>query len=434
MTNLTTPRNLPRRLARWTALGVLYLLVAWALLEVFLRLVPQVLPRQAFVRLPGLGMYLYQGRAWCTEPDDEAEFRFVPGATLTVPGGARHGDLYALGQCTPTAEELLHLDRVPDATFTADGLGFRGRYGEGRPRILFLGDSFVLSKNFPLNEAWTGRVADQLQVETINVGLYAYGPPHEYAALARSATEYAPDLVLHVLFDGNDLADAQRWVEWKASGLPFWRWQVRDKSPWETSPVRALLAWMLDALKEPEINPLQPFRGAMHGRTVVLAFSPPYLRELAWSPEAVRAEPGWPPMLEAIRASRELCRRRGIDYRLVLAPSKETVYAPEVLNKVMAHEAGAAAGLPADADPMLFVPEALRHQNGFAAAVREWAEAEGIPCLDLLPAFRRALHEGRPQSYFAFDSHWNAVGHEIAAGAVVDYLRPSLSASTGGSP
>ena len=413
------------RMARRSASCVFAIVAGLALLEVFFRFVPQALPRQALVRLPGLGLYLYQGRAWGTEPDPEAAFRFTPGATLTIPGGAEHEDLYALGQCSPTREELAHLDRLPDATFVADAEGFRGRFGSGDPRILFLGDSFVLAKNFDLRDAWTGRVATALSVETVNVGLYAYGPPHEHAALVRCVSAYAPRRVLHVLFDGNDLPDAQGYAEWKAGGLPFWRWQVAGKSPWQTSPVRALGAWTLDGLSRTPENPLQPYRGEIAGRRVVLAFSPPYLFALAHAPEALRREPGWQPIFDALRACLDLCRQRGIDYTLVLAPSKETVYGVEALSRVPAQAAAAAAGWPPQAAAR-FVADASRYRNGFAAAVKAWAGSEGIACLDLLPAFDAAMRLGREPSYFAFDSHWNAAGQQIAADATVQYLKENL--------
>ena len=61
-----------------------------------------------------------------------------------------------------------------------------------------------------------------------------------------------------------------------------------------------------------------------------------------------------------------------------------------------------------------------------AAAVKAWAGSEGIACLDLLPAFDAAMRLGREPSYFAFDSHWNAAGQQIAADATVQYLKENL--------
>ena len=49
------------------------------------------------------------------------------------------------------------------------------------------------------------------------------------------------------------------------------------------------------------------------------------------------------------------------------------------------------------------------------------AEAHQIPVLDLLPPMRDAADAGQ-RLYYGVDIHWNAVGHEVAARSVAEFL------------
>jgi len=55
--------------------------------------------------------------------------------------------------------------------------------------------------------------------------------------------------------------------------------------------------------------------------------------------------------------------------------------------------------------------------------LRAIAQTAGLPLVDLTPALRRANHGfwGRP--YYAYDVHWNALGHSVAAHEVESFLK-----------
>lgn len=61
--------------------------------------------------------------------------------------------------------------------------------------------------------------------------------------------------------------------------------------------------------------------------------------------------------------------------------------------------------------------EARRH-----AAMLEGPRSLGIATLDLLPALSAPLDEGSDPLTFAFDEHWTATGHRIAATALVPFV------------
>ena len=59
--------------------------------------------------------------------------------------------------------------------------------------------------------------------------------------------------------------------------------------------------------------------------------------------------------------------------------------------------------------------------------VRDFAERQGIPYLDLTAALRAAASAG-DLVYFPDDGHWNAHGNDVAAGAGAQVIRPWLVA------
>jgi hypothetical protein len=50
----------------------------------------------------------------------------------------------------------------------------------------------------------------------VNLGRGAYGPQQELIVLKRYGLAYRPRVVIWQLFEGNDLADARQFSEWKA--------------------------------------------------------------------------------------------------------------------------------------------------------------------------------------------------------------------------
>lgn len=96
------------------------------------------------------------------------------------------------------------------------GGGERGRPGAGGPRVLVLGDSFVMAENVPLEGTFVRRLAEQLggalgrEVEGINAGRSGYGPDQSLLLLEREVDAVAPDLIVCVLCAHNDVGDLAR--------------------------------------------------------------------------------------------------------------------------------------------------------------------------------------------------------------------------------
>ncbi len=103
--------------------------------------------------------------------------------------------------------------------------GFRGPAVERpkrRPRVLVLGDSFVMAENVPYGNTFAVQLGRSLEselrdhhalevsVEAINAGRSGFGPDQSLLQLEQRFDELRPDLVVHVLCAHNDLGDLMR--------------------------------------------------------------------------------------------------------------------------------------------------------------------------------------------------------------------------------
>lgn len=116
--------------------------------------------------------------------------------------------------------------RFTTSEFTADiatnGAGFRDdeELGPKPPqerRIVLLGDSLVLSVQVPFQQTFGELLeqrlnsrSSQVRYRVINAGVQGYGPIEEQLFFRRIAATVQPDLVLPVVFVGNDAEEAVR--------------------------------------------------------------------------------------------------------------------------------------------------------------------------------------------------------------------------------
>ena len=76
---------------------------------------------------------------------------------------------------------------------------------KSKPRVIFLGDSFVWGYDAESEERFTEKLQAQLlEVEVMNQGVSGYAPDQEYLLAERSLAKYQPDLVVLVYCVEND--------------------------------------------------------------------------------------------------------------------------------------------------------------------------------------------------------------------------------------
>jgi lysophospholipase L1-like esterase len=359
------------------ALLVVALAVGILGLEAFLRLFPQLLPEEARLRLhwSAVGEGTDANGQVLTVADPYLGFRYRPNLT----GRLKRGDL--------------------DFTFTTDEKGFRNNVPlPDRADIVVVGDSMAFGYGVPDDATWTHLVATQFARHTIsNFGLIGGAPQQYLRILETEALELHPKLVLFMLFPGNDLNDSRLFQQWLEASTdttyPEFRFAGGTPSDWHA--LRRLSGGSYLVAFQRALRSRLLSGGA--GETITLGNGQRVqLAPTVYDNDALMAAPEHPVfqlVMATIEEAQRLSRRQGSHFLVLLMPTKEEVYLP-LLDK------------PAPALIEKFRPA---------------LEAQRIPFLDLTPYLRAATREVGPV-FLEVDGHPNAVGYQVIADVVVDYL------------
>ena len=310
------------------------------------------------------------------------------------------------------------------ARFQTNSLGLRGgeiaydKPAEGY-RVLVLGDSFVAAAHVSLEQTMAHQLGDLLRqdlaprpAEVINAGVAGYGTSQEYLYLETEGYRYYPDVVVLVVFLGNDLTDNlrsedARWdrptFEVGANGQLL---QVnrprragdrpgRDDLLFRTSTVYNFVQSGLLAKLDPA-NTRTGEEGREPGQDFqIYRRAQPQKLLKAW--EVTEA------LIEAIAA-----RCDAIGARLVVAgaPSFRQLDPNRFVQLLLADGVD-----PADYDPEL--PSRLL--AGVAARER-------LLYLDLLPVLRQAQGRGEGDVFYPRNTHWAPAGQRAVAEALRAFL------------
>ena len=113
----------------------------------------------------------------------------------------------------------------------------------GVTRIVALGDSFTFGVDVDYGERFSEVLErDVASLEVVNLGVNAYGTCHELRALEVEGLRYSPDVVVLVVFLGNDLDDVRnrRKASWPC---PWFRHRVDADGSEELELVRPAVTW-----------------------------------------------------------------------------------------------------------------------------------------------------------------------------------------------
>ena len=121
---------------------------------------------------------------------------------------------------------------APVVTYETDENGFRNPPGVKEADIAFIGDSFTEGGSMVYEQSFPRLVEKSLGKPIINLGRGSYGPVDELVVLWRYVLQYSPRTVVWVLFEGNDITDAQ-----KIYGARPWDLHLPDSTDWSTPEV-----------------------------------------------------------------------------------------------------------------------------------------------------------------------------------------------------
>ncbi|MFQ5576351.1 MAG: hypothetical protein ACE5G8_05110 [Anaerolineae bacterium] len=317
--------------------------------------------------------------------------------------------------------------------------------------MLILADSFGEALQVPLDKTFFKQLQHRLtqaglKAQSINAGVGSWGTDQEATFYRLEGYRYHPDLVLLFFFVRNDAANNYGPLEIARNGgsiqKSFYRLDDEGKlvypppfdpdhaysseaakpNPLPPAPLLPtadwlwlrshLYRWLVPYLQDipPVLAALGP-GGLLGGEARVRAAHPvvPIPFYVYQTPPSREWRQAWALTAAILGDLNRQVTANGSRFATVIIPAKEQVY-PDRWDKMVA------------ANPSL--KSATWDLNLPNRQLAQILVEQGIPYLDLLPAFKAAAAvEGGPPLYFKHDGHWTEAGHALAAEAVFEFLQ-----------
>ncbi len=268
--------------------------------------------------------------------------------------------------------------------FVTDRRGFRNEPDRAEADVYVLGDSFLVAGLVPWNETLTAGLEQRFDRSVAAFALNGLAPQEEIELFREAQLPLAGKLVLQFLFEGNDLLDSA------SMGAPTMESEVslRDRT------LANNLILKLQQWTQPTDQFLAPRSGELNGQTVLFRWDRSAFKEYGLEAEAISS---------ALHSFREEVEQAGGTYAVVMIPSKIRILGPY-------------CGLPKESP----LADWRAHCSPWPEHVQSWCESQKIAYLDLAPALDSAMKRG-DTPWFAGDTHWNALGNQVAADAVAQW-------------
>ena len=333
------------------------------------------------------------------------------------------GDLwhYMQGNIVPLSPDqnhvIAHVHMITDANGFRNSPSEKATYG-----IVALGDSFTRGSG--VATPWPQKLAEHTGSDVLNLGDVGFGPQDELKVLRQYGLKKKPQWVILAYFEGNDLYDAASYEQ--ANPLILLRFGKYIFN-------RAVDAWhqeRSDTASAAAIsNYRYPITITINHEDLKMVFFSSYISWLSLSREAIEASQNFRLLSETILQMREMSEAEGAQFILVYLPSKSHIYLPylndaETLSKVFIDvpkleldNAGFIQFTDKTTEPEL----ARQHMDDQAHLLADFAAENNIRFLDLTPIFQEEAGKGT-ELYYPFDTHWNQLGHDLAAESINKYI------------
>ena len=272
----------------------------------------------------------------------------------------------------------------------------------GTKRILVAGDSFAYGVGVDEADTFPRLLESSTSAEVVNAGVIATEPGYYYLYLKNDGMKLHPDTVIVAFYPENDVFDFDNRfdVQWRgedAKGLP--KKIVSDSSYVDASGY--LLPNAFSLLQNPLVQKSYFLSYVTEKYIHVSKSSPQMNRVCLYKPRCRDLDAYKKNVKELFLGMKILTEEKGAKLLVVLIPSKFQIY-PQTRFQF-------AILLPLSPDELEYP------QKEFDAFFQE----NHIAYLDLLPVFQAHASE---QTYLPTDTHWNALGHTIAASAISEKI------------
>ena len=292
--------------------------------------------------------------------------------------------------------------------YAADRFGFRNdRTPDGPLDIIVIGDSFAAGVDTTQDQTWSVILAKRQGLHVYNMAIGGDGPWAEWANLTleidRLPRRPQGTVVLWMLFTGNDLVDPCYPIFSKEQ-LPWRHGLARLMSSFSSFRSQSPLGMILARFAE-QSAPADNERAKKFLDGSYILFSPDYAQQAALNLDAVRSFPNYACLRQTVSAMRRLAESKGLTVAVIVAPPKDEVYSWVRL------------GLRPWSTPP--------NPSGFALAMRELAQENHMPFLDLKPLLievsKRVYQESGRLIWWRDDTHWNEEGNREVAKIVAQF-------------
>jgi hypothetical protein len=316
-----------------------------------------------------------------------------------------------------------------------DANGFRNSPPEKATYgIVALGDSFTRASG--VATPWTQKLAEYTGSDVLNLGEVGFGPQDELKVLRQYGLKKRPQWVILAYFEGNDLYDAASYEQ--ASPFILFRFGKYILN-------QSLEAWYgkrpTTASAAPPSDYRYPITMTINHKDIETVFFPSYISWLSLSRDSIEASQNYRLVRETILQMQELSEAAGANFLLIYVPSKSHIYLPyvndpetiaQIFTDVPLIELDDTGSLQFRESTV--TPELVRqHMDDQAHLLADFATENHIHFLNLTPIFQEEAGAGA-ELYYAFDTHWNQLGHDLAAVSINEYMEEILPTTPSKTP
>jgi SGNH hydrolase-like domain, acetyltransferase AlgX len=398
-------------------LVILGLTIALGPMEMLLRAFPNSIPPEVRVNPPARRVKAFIDERYDLRQSDGDLYHYMRGNIVPI---------------SPDQDQVVaNVHMITDANGFRNSPPEKATYG-----IVALGDSFTKASG--VASPWTQKLAEYTGSDVLNLGEVGFGPQDELRVLQQYGLKKQPQWVIMAYFEGNDLYDAASYEQANpfilfrfgryilSQSIEAWHDRRLGETPAEAAP-----------------NYRYPIMVIINNNDLEIAFFTYYIAWLSVNRAAIESSQDYRLVRETILHVQELSKAADAHFLLVYVPSKEHVYLPylndtKILARVFTDvptmeldEAGFLQFTSESATPEL----TRQHMDDQARLLADFALENDIRFLDLTPIFQEEAGTGA-ELYYPFDTHWNQLGHDLAAGSINKYIAemlPAPSSETSGS-
>lgn len=274
--------------------------------------------------------------------------------------------------------------------YVTDRRGYRNHVDRAGAEVYLLGDSIVVAALVPFEQTVTALVESRLGVPVMQLALQGIGPQEQHQLFREAQLDVRGRVVLQFIFEGNDLLDSRRARVALSSPSPERPTPMRDRS-FSNSVLLVLQRWT------------QPVHGAVALRTCEIG-SERYA--FGWVRDSfIGHEDEMTHITVALESFAAEVQALGGRFAVVFVPTKLRVLGPQ-------------CKFPTTSE----ISDYHAHLSPLREHLVTWSSRVRIPTMDLTEPLQESARSTRVP-WFTLDTHWNDIGHEVAATALAKWIR-----------